>query len=568
MMNEFYYENQGTNTFLVYEVLPTDTIDTMSLGMITNNRIEGLATTIVTQLNATQYIKYDVSAMLTVSQFFVGLVNRKRLIGVFSGIVNALIAVEDYMIDPSCVLLDLNYIFTDVSTCRTELICLPVTRPNQPEINLGAFFKNIMFSTQFDQTENCDYVAKIINYLNSTAVFSLYDFKKVLDETTRTGERNEYTGNIGSVNVQKPVVEPVRQQQVYPQTHLQSNPGGAQPVQPVQPVQAIKPVQPVQQVTSMPQTQQGVGGQMNYPQQQVAVPNQNSQRMDAKNRKKVGYAVPQQQVPQQAVQQTVANGEKPMSMFHLLMHYNKENAEKYKAQKAQKKLAQQNAAAPQNYGTKNKNRNKGTRGGFDIPGQQNQAFAVPGQQLANNMAMPQQNQQPVQAVRSVTPQMSNPQMQTGTAYPSAQPAVMPSTQGYQQQNAYAETSSDFGATTVLGGNDEGMTAVLSDIPAQGTAMPTPFIIRVRNNERIPINKPVFRIGKEKSFVDYFVGDNSFISRSHANIIQKDNRYFIVDNNSRNHTYVNGEFITSNTEVELHSGDTFKLANEEFEFKIF
>ena len=113
-----------------------------------------------------------------------------------------------------------------------------------------------------------------------------------------------------------------------------------------------------------------------------------------------------------------------------------------------------------------------------------------------------------------------------------------------------------------------MTAVLSDIPAQGTAMPTPFIIRVRNNERIPINKPVFRIGKEKSFVDYFVGDNSFISRSHANIIQKDNRYFIVDNNSRNHTYVNGEFITSNTEVELHSGDTFKLANEEFEFKIF
>ena len=97
-MNEFCYENQGTNTFLVYEVLPTDTIDTMSLGMITNNRIEGLATTIVTQLNATQYIKYDVSAMLTVSQFFVGLVNRKRLIGVFSGIVNALIAVEDYMI--------------------------------------------------------------------------------------------------------------------------------------------------------------------------------------------------------------------------------------------------------------------------------------------------------------------------------------------------------------------------------------------------------------------------------------------------------------------------------------
>ena len=83
-----------------------------------------------------------------------------------------------------------------------------------------------------------------------------------------------------------------------------------------------------------------------------------------------------------------------------------------------------------------------------------------------------------------------------------------------------------------------------------------------------MDKPVFRIGKERSFVDYFVGDNAYVSRVHANVVQKDGRYFIIDNNSRNRTFVNGEAITSSTEVELHSGDTFKLANEEFEFKLF
>ena len=69
-------------------------------------------------------------------------------------------------------------------------------------------------------------------------------------------------------------------------------------------------------------------------------------------------------------------------------------------------------------------------------------------------------------------------------------------------------------------------------------------------------------------MDYFIGDNSYISRGHASIITRDGRYFIVDNNSRNHTYVNGQIITSSTEVELQSGYTIKLANEEFEFKLF
>ena len=96
----------------------------------------------------------------------------------------------------------------------------------------------------------------------------------------------------------------------------------------------------------------------------------------------------------------------------------------------------------------------------------------------------------------------------------------------------------------------------------------PVLIRVRNNERIPIDKPYFRIGKEKSYVDYFIGDNSYISRGHASIITKEGHYYIVDNNSRNHTYVNGDQITSSTEVEIRNGDTIKLANEEFEFKLF
>ena len=44
----------------------------------------------------------------------------------------------------------------------------------------------------------------------------------------------------------------------------------------------------------------------------------------------------------------------------------------------------------------------------------------------------------------------------------------------------------------------------------------------RRDERIVITKDIFKIGKEQSYVDYWVSDNSAVSRSHANIIKKEN----------------------------------------------
>ena len=90
---------------------------------------------------------------------------------------------------------------------------------------------------------------------------------------------------------------------------------------------------------------------------------------------------------------------------------------------------------------------------------------------------------------------------------------------------------------------------------------------MKNNEKIRLNKPVFRIGKEKSYVDYFIGDNSAISRSHADIVTRDGQYYVVDINSTNHTYVNGGMIQSNVEVRIDHGTKLRFANEEFEFKL-
>jgi len=139
------------------------------------------------------------------------------------------------------------------------------------------------------------------------------------------------------------------------------------------------------------------------------------------------------------------------------------------------------------------------------------------------------------------------------AQPQFQPAVRP----VPVQNSFNET------TVLSPGMMGGETTVLH----AGPARPDPALTRVKTGERISINKPVFRIGKEKSYVDYFIGDNTAISRSHANIHTDNGEYFVEDTNSTNHTYLNGKLINSNEKVKLTNGDKVRLANEDFTFSI-
>lgn len=508
----FTFENQGTNTFLVCEIAPTVPVDSMSLGMITNNKIPGLAPALYSQRDNTKFVKYNVSAKTSASQFFAGQVNRKRLVSVLSGIINGVLQTEDYMIDVNTLLINMEYIFVDVSSCEVSLICLPVDRKDGGTTDFGAFFRNLVFNARFDQSENCDYVARLINYLNGAASFSLTDFKALLADID-----NSPTKAVPQPQVcQAPVV-------VAPQVPVQQAPAAVAPQPQAVPPKQAAPVAP--------------------PPQPKAAP----------------AKAPQ---PKAVPQPPRDPNEKKISFFGLMMHYSKENKELYKAQKEAKKQAKEaGAPAPQPAPAAQKSAAPSAKqpvnAGFAIPGQPtppaNVGFAVPGQPS-----------QPVMQPAPAKPAAKAPTAPKGAAKAPVAPVapkapVMP--QMPVAQPTQLPQGANFGETTVLGGGaSAGETTVLGE-----SAIMRPYLIRVKNNERILLDKPVFRIGKERSYVDYFIGDNTAISRSHANIIIRDGEYFIVDTNSTNHTYVNGEMIRSNTETKLAHGAKIMLANEQFEF---
>lgn len=119
--------------------------------------------------------------------------------------------------------------------------------------------------------------------------------------------------------------------------------------------------------------------------------------------------------------------------------------------------------------------------------------------------------------------------------------------------------------------DEATSLLVDDEPtsllSEGPQITYPYLIRKNSFDRTDINKPVFRIGKERSYVDYFVANNNAVSRIHADIITRNNCYFVKDENSTNGTYVNGNRLSPNEEVQVFDGDIITFANEEFEFNI-
>ena len=505
---KFGYENQGTNTYLTYKMQTEDVIDTMSLGMITNNVIQGLAPALFVQMDSDKYIKYNVSAKISIEQFFIGNIKKERIVRVFQGIVNAILTAENYMIEQKSILLDTKHVFIDVSTYDVCMICIPFLNRNQT-VDLDYFFKNIMFTTQFDQSEDCNYVMEIINYLNNPTMFSLKGFNELLIRIMNNS--NEYTRNRNTINL-----------------------------------------------SGVKKNEEDRNSRKEISEQDISLHNNNV--LNVENCSADVKKIQSEEVGQyNNTREEIQNNSKKtkMRMFNLLMHYSKENVALYKEQKQQKKT-------------------KGVKKPSNKKDAQNTAFAIPGQnppdiKSHNDMVKEDgEMRKDNQSSQILLSQQKNSYLQKdrnfqNTVFTNEQNQQTPIKSTLSQPIIRINTN--FGETTVLGGGVPGETTVLT--AAQTSAQqPAPYIIRQKNNEKIPINKPRFRIGKEKSYVDYFIGDNTAISRSHADIVTVDNTYFIIDMNSTNHTFINGNMIQSGDQVQMNHGDILKLANEEFEFRIY
>lgn len=119
-----------------------------------------------------------------------------------------------------------------------------------------------------------------------------------------------------------------------------------------------------------------------------------------------------------------------------------------------------------------------------------------------------------------------------------------------EQTAENDATEFWGGDGISGGN--GMVAYLEN--AMG--------------ERHYLTLERMRIGKQAEKAE-IVLKNTKVSRLHAEIYQKDGRFYLMDMHSSNGTYLNHQpqRLNACVDYELHSGDVVRFANEEYIFRM-
>ena len=451
---------------------------------------------------------------------------------------------------------DLNYIYVDPESKAVKCIMVPVKQDPLGQSDIPDFFRNIVSHMRFDEADKDDYVARILTLIN-TDHYSNMKLKGLVDaemeklglfytrdeglkkeaDTTPAPEvqnQNVKVNRVGVMNNMRPQGMPAMGQPMgQPVPPMGGQPMMGQPVPPMggQPMMG-QPVPPMGR-QPMGQPVPPMGGQpMGQP-----VPPMGGQPM--------GQPVPPMgQMPKPEMPKPQApppEAPKPEMPKPEMPKPQAPAPEAPKPEMPKPEMPKPQAPVPE--------APKPEMPKPEMPKPQAPAPEVPKPEMPKpempKPQMPPMGQRPAMGGQPMMGQPVPPM--GGQRPPMGQPMMgqpmmgqMPRPQAPQMQN----------------GNLMGQL---------GGARPIPHFVRKSTGEIINITKPEFIIGKSKTKADYAIENNSAISREHCIVIQRDGVNYIKDNNSTNHTYVNGVELQPGKEVLLKHKTEVRLGDEEFTF---
>ena len=92
-----------------------------------------------------------------------------------------------------------------------------------------------------------------------------------------------------------------------------------------------------------------------------------------------------------------------------------------------------------------------------------------------------------------------------------------------------------------------------------------YFYHLKTNEKIVMQKFPCVIGSDGDCVDICLSDTS-VSRRHAIIRYIQDRFILIDLNSKNGTFINGSPILPEHEMEIHDNDVIRFSRNEFVFR--
>lgn len=537
----FKVRNIGSEKYLSYILNDDCEFDEELLDYLEENKIPELIDIIYEEDDENDYLTYNVTGRTTVDALLSNTVNAEKILGIVRGVASGIVNLRDLGIPASYVILHKGFTYVNPVTYDVGMLCVPVEADANINAEFRTFVKDILTSVKYDDSEDCNYVARLLNLLN-TDKFTVRNFYSQLTELMESAGmqvEEKFLDIDGDISVSQSIVD------TSPDTSMDDLP-------------EYKDV--------------SFGEDDGSEEEDDTVADVDSLFKD------LTFDDSEKQEEGKSVSDGIDMSVFDDSVFDDLETENVDDDSDYtEALTSDVEVPEPQEPKTQSSLTEVAQTTDGVmeveleRQEEQIPVLISTDEVMDNPPVVKNIKINRAKiiQKAVvdaeeSRIDNPTEQITAPQYMNGEAVePETNMDPVTSKVETEEKKGTGSTVELTGGMNVVKDSDSEVAAAVS----KGVPKAMPYIVRVNTGERVMINKAVFKIGKAGRGVDYHVGGNGAISKVHIIIYQREDGCYLKDNKTTNGTYLNGQRLDDNGEMKLSNDAMISIGGEDFIFKL-
>ncbi|MBO5469209.1 MAG: FHA domain-containing protein [Lachnospiraceae bacterium] len=561
----FRVRNFDKEQYLTFNIDNEAELDEDVLDFLEEEEPVGIVPVIFEEGEEFDTFSYDITDKIHLSELSAQEINAEMVLQVLRGLILALLDMAEYRVPVSYLVLNRNYIYID-SDYKVEFVCIPL-EDMQDDVDVSHFLRNFLASLRFESSENGDYVAKLFTYINNHAIFNLRNMLTLVENLMEDmgieipdDDANEIYAEYQEVGADTTVLTEDVTDAEDAMEHL----AAAEELEDTEDIEeTMQELQDAVEDTTGELVEEDPATEP--VEEAETVDTENGQDVYEEEEAPVEEAEVSVEEPVQEDEVSQDDPEEPAEdKAGMLDEESQEivNKLKEKLSGAKKKENTEETKEPKKPAFKTKDTSS-----VGVVLQDDLDEFLAEKELEEQMAHHEESglkiRKNIKVSRASILKNTQEELKAAgelkTAEEVTEPVedevtevVEPEEEEVVSNSILSQTIS--GATGLLKGN--------VNVPKVN-----PYLIRVNTGERIMITKQNFKLGKASMGVDYSVKGNGAVSRVHAVITNKDGIYYIRDNKSTNHTFVNGKTLEDGENELLTQDCKIVLGDEEFIFKL-
>lgn len=540
---------------------------------------------------------YNITDKIRLSELSNQEINTEMVLMAMRGLVLALIDMAEYRIPLSYLVLHRNYIYID-SDYKVEFICIPL-EDMQGEVDINHFLRSFIASLRFDPSENGDYVARMLTFVNNSEIFNLHKLLMLVEDLMNDSgieipedNSSEIYADYQEVGSEKDAVDLVEELDDFDEEdeisiHGQSDEwqgdtsiltneaAGEEDISDeAEPEDDSEILEEAEEEAEVPAQEEVM---VDTPDEPEDSPEEETEAFLNEEVKEDEEEEQIEETEAEDVQADEVSEETDEPEEEAISTEEMDKADT--AELREEELQQEEDAADdveesdQEEDAQNivdKLKKKGIKKSAFKTKEATVTGVVIQDELDEFLAEKEKEEQEIHHEESGLKIKKNIKVSRASIVKNTQEELKAAEAAIaegaveEQEAETIEAEEEEAVSNSILSQTIGATGMLKGAPVPKA---NPYLVRVNTNERIMITKQNFKIGKASMGVDYTVKGNSAVSRIHAIITNKDGIYYVKDNKSTNHTFVNGKAIDDGENELLTHDSKIVLGDEEFIFKL-